>query len=372
MDEYPYMETEVNRMTSAPIFSSNRARRTPVSIITGFLGSGKTTLLNRVLQAPDMNNVAVLINEFGEVSLDQYFIDRSGEDVITMPNGCLCCTAGEDLESAISTLYANMPLGSEGLRCVLIETSGLADPAPIAQLIINNPLMSRCLMLDSIVATADVLHIEQHLNRYPECLKQIAMADCLVITKTDLVDARTLAQVQERLSTINRLAPVFTASHGIVDVHQVFGLNLADDQAGATAVERAAERLSCEHVCDIGHDHSHDTPEEIAASHYHSNGISSFSIVDSRPLAWHDFDQWFRRVRIRQGDLLLRVKGIINIGDREPPVAIHAVHHVFHPPTRLGRWPSEDHSSKLVFVTRDLPAEVIRSDWEAFRAGKMH
>jgi G3E family GTPase len=318
------------------------AERIPVSLITGFLGSGKTTLLNRLLRHPGMGDSAVIINELGEIGLDHLLVEKIDGEVAVLSSGCLCCTVRSDLEKTLRDLLARRDRGEvASFRRVLVETTGLADPAPILQLLLNNPLVSHFVRLDAVVTTVDAVHGERQLREHPEAVKQVALADRLLLTKTDLVDCPPL---HARLRAFNRAAPLIPVAHGTVDPDLLFEAGPSGDPR--RWINEAAYEM---------HHHGSD------GMHRHANEIEAFSFAFDAPLDWSDVSCWLGALRQRRGQDLLRVKGILNLEGEEKPVVVHGVHHVFHPPVALDAWPDGDRRSRLVFITRGMTrAEIER------------
>ncbi len=312
--------------------------RLPVSLLTGFLGSGKTTLLNRLLQHPDMSKAAVVINEFGDIALDQHFIESSDGEVTVLANGCLCCDVQGDLQGVVGTLFGKRGRGEvPAFDRMLIETTGLADPAPIMQMLLNQPLVVDNFRLDAVVTTVDAVHGMRQLREHPEAVKQAALADRLVVTKTDLAPAADVDALVHRLARLNARAPVLQAQDRGIAPSQLFG---ADAE-------------------DLAHDRTFDAGD----AHVHLDGVATFSLTIDEPVQWSGFSRWLTAFKIRHADQLLRVKGILNVAGVEEPVAIHGVHHVFHPPVRLPRRPDRDPRSRIVFITRGLSREEVAADW---------
>jgi G3E family GTPase len=325
------------------------AERTPVSLITGFLGSGKTTLLNRLLRHPGMADSAVIVNEFGEVGLDHLLMEAVSGEVAVMANGCICCTVRSDLEGTLRRLLAQRDAGEvPHFARVLVETTGLADPAPIVQLLLNNPLVSHFVRLDAVVTTVDAANGAMQLDQHAEAVKQVAIADRLLLTKTDLADA---APLLPELHGLNPAASVIEVRHGEVSPDRLFGAALFD----ATRKTPDVRRWIAE---EAYHDH-----------HAHSHGIGAFCLNFDEPLAWDAVSRWLAALREWRGQDLLRVKGILNLREETAPVVIHGVHHIFHPPVRLEAWPDQDHRSRIVFITRNLPQKEIEAAWAEVAAG---
>jgi G3E family GTPase len=336
------------------LFDRDRsADRMPVSLITGFLGSGKTTLLNRLLRHPGMADSAVIVNEFGEIGLDHLLMAAVSGEVAVMANGCICCTIRSDLADTLRDLLARRDAGTvPPFARVLVETTGLADPAPIAQILLNNPLVSHFARLDAIVTTVDAVNGATQLREHPQAAKQVAIADRLLLTKTDLGGEDGLAA---RLAALNPAAPVIVALHGAVSPALLFGASPFDPARGIADPRRW---LNAHAYHDHGpggeHEHRHD-------HHDHGDRIAAFCLAfDDRP-RWDAVSAWLAALRRWRGADLLRVKGILALADEDLPVVIHGVHHVFHPPVRLDAWPDADRRSRIVFITRDLGRTEIEA-----------
>ena len=332
------------------------AERMPVSVITGFLGSGKTTLLNRLLRHPGMADSAVIVNEFGEVGLDHLLMEAVSGEVSVMANGCVCCTFRGDLADSLRGLLARRDAGEvPPFARILVETTGLADPAPIAQMLLNNPLVSHFARLDAIVTTIDAANAATQIREHPEAIKQVALADRLLLTKTDIADAGTL---RPRLAALNPAAPVIEVRHGTIDPDRLFGAGLFDPARKTPDVRRWLNEASYHdhrHGHGHGHGHAHDH------DHDHHHGIEAFCLTFETPLEWDAVSRWLAILRHRRGEDLLRVKGILSITGEETPLAVHGVHHIFHPPVSLPAWPDADRRSRIVFITRGIGRTEIEA-----------
>jgi G3E family GTPase len=336
------------------LFDRDRsAERTPVGVITGFLGSGKTTLLNRLLGDARMTKSLVLVNEFGEIGLDHLFIESRDGDLVLMQSGCVCCTVRGDLEKTLRDIAAKRQRDMiPPFDRVLIETTGLADPAPIAGLFLNHPMVAHDYRLDAIVATVDAVNGSRQLAEHTESVKQAAIADRLLVTKRDLAgpDAEAL---RARLAQLNPGAAIFDVVNGAVDPALLFGAGPFDPEGRS---ERAREWLAAERYGAHGHVNRH-------THHDHDSDIRSFSLVAETPLDWDRFQRWLGALRAAEADKLLRVKGILNVAGEAGPLVIHGVHDTFHPPVLLARWPDDDRRSRLVFIVRDLERAAVEAGW---------
>ncbi|MGY4476658.1 CobW family GTP-binding protein [Bradyrhizobium sp. USDA 3364] len=344
------------------------ADRLPVSVITDFLGSGKTTLLNRLLRHEAMSDSAVIINEYGEVALDHLLVERVDGEVTVLASGCICCTIRSDLEETLRALLVKRDRGEvPPFQRILVETTGLADPAPIIQLLLNNPLVSHFLRLDTVVTTVDAANAAHQLDRQYEAVKQVALADRLLITKSDLVSY--IDTLEARLGRLNPGARIERAMHGEIDPAALFGAALVDPAKKTVDVERWLNERAFAGCCSEGHSHAaHDhDDDDHHAHHHHDAAIMSFVLAFDEPLDWMAVSQWLAYLRNARGEDLLRVKGILNLRDEMTPVAIHGVHHVFHPPVALAGWPDADRRSRIVFITRGIARHEVMALWQATR-----
>lgn len=346
--------------------SDNRtaADLVPITVLTGFLGSGKTTLLNVLLAHPDLADAAVLINEFGEVGLDHHLVRAVKDDIVLLNSGCLCCTVRGDLVTALRDLWLKRVRGDvPEFRRVVIETTGLADPAPILHTLMTDPLLSARYRLDGIVTTVDVVHADGQLAAQPEAARQVAVADRLVLTKTDLVETAALETLTERLRALNPGAPLVTADHGAVEPAALLDAGLFNTRTKHPDVEGWLHAEAVRGSHDHHHDHDHH-----GHGHEHGHGhdpnrhdahVGSFVISFEKPLHWDMFVQAMDVLIAAKGGSILRLKGILNVEGEDRPVVVHGVQHVFHPPAALPEWPDADHRSRLVFITRDLGRPAV-------------
>ncbi len=357
---------------------SNEAfARLPVTLLTGFLGSGKTTVLNHVLRQPGMAATAVIVNEFGEVGIDHLLVERSSDDVVLLNNGCLCCTVRSDIVDTLINLYVGRAKGTvPDFNRVVIETTGLADPAPIVHALMSDPVVAERYMLDGVVATVDAINGMGTLDRQPEAVKQAAVADRLVLTKADLAEAGQLAAIEARLAALNPAADCSRALNGAVDPKALFGLGLFDPQTKSIEVQRwlrdeafAEDGHGHGHHAGDHHHHGHDHGDDAAPLdvNRHDERIGAFCITRDKPISWSALSGWLDALATMRGDDLLRFKAIVAPSDRpEQPVVLHGVQHLFHPPVLLPEWPSDDRRTRMVFITRDLPRAQIEQTLAAF------
>ena len=348
--------------------------RLPVSVITGFLGSGKTTLLKHLLQQPDMAETAVVINEFGEIGLDHLLVEAAKEDTILMSSGCLCCSIRGDLIDTLRRLYKRRDRGEvPRFKRLVIETTGLADPAPILQTLIGDPLLGAFYRLDGVVTTVDAVNGMDQLDRQFESVKQAAVADRLVLTKTDLADADARKALEARLRALNPAAPIVPVAHGAVAAEQLFNAGLYNPAQKSPDVarwlnEEAYAQAKAHHHDDHDHhdhDHGHDHGLDV---NRHDDHIRAFCLTYDRPIAWDKFVNWIEMLITMRGADLLRIKGILNVAGSDSPVAIHGIQHLFHPPAMLPAWNGADRRSRIVFITRDLERSWLEQSMAEFLA----
>jgi G3E family GTPase len=316
----------------------------PVSVLTGFLGSGKTTMLRHLLRQPEFSRTAVIINEFGEIGLDHELIEKSEDDLVELLTGCLCCKVRTDLALTLQDLLQRREDG----RCtrfdrIVIETSGLADPAPILQTMMTDANVAGRLVLDGVVSTVDAVNGVDTLAGESVSQKQVAVADRIVLTKSDLPGSSQPALLR-RLARLNPGAPVVIADHGRIDPLLVFNAGLYDPQS------KSADVISW--LSDHAHEHSH----------VHDGEIRTYAILRKEPIRAVTLTLFLEALAEHCGADLLRLKGIVNILESpDRPAVIHGVQHVFHAPEWLDRWPSDDRSSRIVFITRHIPRRWVEA-----------
>ncbi|OFW98311.1 MAG: cobalamin biosynthesis protein CobW [Alphaproteobacteria bacterium RIFCSPHIGHO2_12_FULL_66_14] len=327
---------------------------TPVNLITGFLGSGKTTLLQRLLGDPALGDTAVLINEFGEVGLDHHLLERIDDTMVLLQSGCLCCTIRGELSEAIKALHSRRARGLvPNFRRLLIESTGLADPFPILSTVQTDPVLKHHFRLGNVIATVDAVNGAGQLARQPECIKQVAVADRLVLTKTDLAAAETTEALVARLRRLNPSAPLWRAAEDRLDAQAL----LAHDLFALGGKSAIARRWFADEVA--GQSHVHDRNR-------HGDGIHAFALVFDGPVDWTLFGLWLTMLLHRHGTAMLRVKGILNVEGSPTPVAVHGVQHLVHPPVHMAAWPDGDRRSRLVFVVDGLDRAAIERSLTVF------
>ncbi|HSK99035.1 MAG TPA: GTP-binding protein [Rubrobacteraceae bacterium] len=314
--------------------------RRPVTVVTGFLGSGKTTLLGGVLSEPSMADTAVLVNEFGEVGLDHHLLRRVDERTVLLGSGCVCCTTREDLVEALREL---LDLEGRGeiphLDRVVVETTGLADPAPILHTIFSDPVLQHHFSVDLVITTVDAINGDLHLDRNPESVKQVAAADRIVVTKTDVAEPESVRHLLSRLAKINPSARILEAAFGEIDVEELF--RVGDAPARVVRTPLAGE------------------PHDVGETY-------SVSLTFDGSVDWTAFGIWLSMLLHSRGEDVLRVKGLLDVGEAGP-VVVNGVQHTIHPPDHLDRWPDEDHRSRIIFITKRIPPEELLGSLDAFR-----
>ena len=327
--------------------------KTPVSVITGFLGSGKTTLLNALLKHPGMAESAVLVNEFGEIGIDHLLFETLHDDVLLLAAGCLCCTIREDMVASLRSLFERRANGQvPEFRRVVIETTGLADPAPILHTLLVGASEPAPWAVDGVVTTVDAINAHRQLSAHPESVKQAAVADRLLITKSDIAQGQELAALRTRLRAINPGAPILTACHGDIDPGELFD---ASPLAGAGSRRPDVVHWLGETApASGGHDHHSGT---------HDDGVRALSLTADAPIEIYRFVRWVETLLEAHGDRILRLKGILDVAGDARPVVVHGVQHIFHPLGRLAEWPGPDRRSRLVVIVRGLDVEPIAREF---------
>lgn len=336
--------------------------RMPVTLLTGFLGAGKTTLLNAVLADSAAGRIAVVVNEFGETGLDHDLIESVGEEIVLMQSGCLCCTVRGDLARTMEGLLSRREAGALSFDRVVIETTGLADPGPILQTLLVDPLLASRARMDGVVTVVDAVNGPATLDAQFEAVSQVAMADLVVLSKTDLMQAKKVAAFEARLQTINPGIRILRAVRGDGVPGRVWGLSgLRKDAASADVLAwtRAPEPAS-DPLANLS-GMAERRPATMAPSP-HDTRIATASIILNEPIPNAAFDLWLDTLIALRGPDILRVKGIVFLEDIDTPFVFHGVQHIFDPPVPLRDWPGGDRRSRIVIIARDIPRpELLRS-----------
>lgn len=335
------------------------AGKLPVTLITGFLGSGKTTLLGQLLRHPDMNRAAVVINEIGEVGIDHDLVTVLSENVTLLANGCICCTVRTDLQEALRELFGQRRAGQiPDFDRVMVETTGLADPAPVVQTLVSDTMLSAHYRLDGIVTLVDAVNSPNQLDTQPEAEKQIALADKILITKSDLLSQQDVKALASRLASINSAAGILQVVHGQVEPSALTGMGLASADGGLQTLRFLGEAQ--DEPALFGR---YGWPQAPPA---HLKNIKTFAMRFDNPFEWASFSAAMDVLMTLRGPDLLRVKGIVNVAGQ--PVVVQCVQHIFHPPVTLDKWPSPDTGSRLVFITRNMQEPAVRGIFAAVGA----
>ncbi len=340
----------------------------PITLLTGFLGAGKTTLLNHLLRDPALADTAVLINEFGEVGLDHLLVETLRGEVVLLNAGCPCCTVRGDLVTRLRSLFLRRARGELPVfRRIVVETTGLADPALILHTFTADPLvLARC-RLDSVVTVVDAVNGDATLDAQPEAVKQAAVADRLVLAKLDLASPASTAVLGERLRRLNPGAPQIPAEYGRVDAKLLLDIGPFQPDAKIDVVRQWLNAEAFAPVTQDGHHHHHHGGHDPHDRNRHDARIHAFCLTFARPLQWQGIGTFLEMLIATRGESLLRIKGLLNLAGQDRPLVIHGVQHVFHEPLLLRGWPpGDDRHSRIVFITRDLDRHVVEDGIAAF------
>lgn len=358
--------------------------RIPVSIITGFLGAGKSTLLNRMLRDPAAKDIAVIINEFGEVGIDNLLVEASGDSLVELSNGCLCCTVRGELVDTLASMIDAFQTGrAKRVTRVVIETTGLADPAPVMQSVMGNPVIAQNFELEGVVTVVDAVNGLATLEAHDEAVKQVAVADRLVLSKQTLASAEQLSALRARLAGLNPRAPVTDGDDASAGSLAILENGLYDPSSKIADVDRW---LRDEMAADAHHDHGDHHHDHHGDGHHHGHhghdhghhhhhdvtrhgaDIRSFSIVHDRPIDPMAIDMFIDLLRSAHGEKLLRMKAIVKLSDNPGrPLVLHGVQAIFHPPQRLPHWPAgSDEKTRMVLITKGLEEEFVSDLFAAF------
>jgi G3E family GTPase len=336
----------------------------PLMVLTGFLGAGKTTLLNRMVKDPALAETAVIINEFGAIGIDHLLVEHIDDNLVLLQSGCLCCTLRGDLVSALEKLLRDLDNRRARFRRVIIETTGLADPAPLLHTAMAHPYLVLRFRLDGVVTVIDAVHGLATLDAHAESVKQAAVADRIVLTKTDLLDTperrAAAALLRARLARLNPAAPVLDAAAGEATPARLLDCGLYNPENRSPDVNRWLAEEAYAAAAHPEHDHHHDVNR-------HDDRIRAFVLATEKAIPTAVLDQFLELVRAMHGPNLLRLKGVVKLAETpDSPLVVHGVQHILHPPARLARWPDDDRRTRLVFITRDIEERTIRELFAAF------
>lgn len=358
--------------TELTVAESAHDERLPITLLTGFLGAGKTTMLNRLLSDPESGRIAVIVNEFGEIGIDGDLIMRRDEEMMELSNGCICCESKDDLVGALYSLYKKR-LGLEKPQIqfdrIVIETTGLADPIPLAQLFFTDMNLSLTFRMDAIVTMVDLKHVVGQLENSPEAEKQIAISDKIIFNKRDLVSESEYAQAVGRVRALNPLCPSVVTADAVVRPVELLDLGLFNPIEKEAAIDAwlggAPGASDDDH--HHGHDHDHVHGEDCAicrAAAPHLDGVSSISLYEEKPLAYDDVLRMLAELVDHYGDNLYRVKGLMRFADQDRPVILQGVQRVFSPLVYAERWPANTPATRLVVIGKGLDRTHIRMKFE--------
>lgn len=353
----------------------------PLTVLTGFLGAGKTTLLNRLLQDAALADTVVIMNEFGEVGLDHLLVETVDEGMVLLSAGCLCCTVRGDLVSTLEDLLRKRDNGRVmPFRRVIIETTGLADPAPILHAVLYHPYLSLRYAVEGVVTVVDAANGAATLDAHEEAVRQAAVSDEIVVTKTDIAEPEAIAALEARLAALAPGARLHRAVAGAIPAGEILGRGLFDlagkpaDVGAWLSAEGVAAAEAKAHAAQHAHDHGHGHGHDHHHHHHHDRNrhdasIRAFCLTADEPVRRGALDLFLDMLRATQGPKLLRMKGIVCIAeDPDHPVVIHGVQHVLHVPAVLGAWPDADRRTRIVMIVKDLEKSYVESLWAAFRS----
>ena len=325
----------------------------PITVLTGFLGSGKTTLLSEFVRNENVNDIAFIINEFGEVGLDHNLIESSDETILELQNGCICCTIQEDLKSTLLSLLTKMEKGIiRKFNRVIIETTGLADPVPIIHTLMTSIDLVRAYIYEGVITIVDVVNGNQTFNNHLESVKQVAFANKVILSKVDIGNEKVIKKLISRINKINPKAPVIQSRKGQLPIKEFYGLNDYQPNAESWDVIEWLNEVKDKDEHPHKHAHHHDINR-------HNDNIKSFSLVTNKPVSISSLNFFLELVSSQMGQNMLRIKGIINVEGEIRPAIIHGVQHIFHPLEWLDKWPNDDLSTRLVFITNKIEKSVV-------------
>jgi G3E family GTPase len=320
----------------------NDLYKTPITIVTGCLGSGKTTLLRKLLEKPELEQTAVIVNEFGQVGLDHHLLRKTDESTILLKGGCICCNNREDLENELKSLLS-LDQKQGKFNRVIIETTGMADPAPILFTVLTNPMLQHHFYIECVITTVDAKNGLLHIKNNPELVKQVTVADKIILTKTDITPPNQKEELIEKLRSINPAVETIEVVHGDADV----GIIKANPNRSfiASMFEKKDEKINKNH---------------------YSSDIQSISFTFNKPLDWTAFGLWLSSLLHANGENIMRVKGLLDVGEKGP-IVLNGVQHIIHPPNHLNEWPEEENQSHLIFILRVIDPDSIFKSLKIFQ-----
>ena len=337
------------------------AGKIPVTLVTGFLGSGKTTLISKLLLHPEMRRVAVVINEVGEIGIDHDLVTMSSENITLLANGCICCSVRTDLQETLRDLFAQRRVGEVfDFDRVIVETTGLADPAPVVQTLASDTLLAAHYRLDGLITLVDGVNGSGQIKQQTEAIKQIAIADKIFITKSDLTGSDDIKILSGLIRELNTQAPIELIHNGEVAPSALIDLGLSSSRASDKTLRFLGEALVASDTTEHGGRYLGQR------SSSHDASVRTLSLRFTQPFEWASFTAALELLTTLRGPDLLRMKGIVNVEGE--PVVVQGVQHIFHTPVKMDRWPSDDQDSRLVFIVRHMDADVIRQLFQAVGA----
>jgi G3E family GTPase len=356
----------------------NTGARIPLTLLTGFLGSGKTTVLNHLLKQPELGNAAVLINEFGEIGLDHDLVEAVTENLVLLQNGCLCCTIRGDLIQTLDELYEERERGDViAFDRLVIETTGLADPAPIIHTLLADELLAERFRIDGVIVTVDAATGDATLDRQIESVKQAAVADRILLTKRDLASPNDVKELEKRLRALNPSAPILPVENGVVDPVRLLDIGLYRPDTKTSDVQNwlAAESYpSIHHHAHGGHHHGHHhhTDTDGHDVNRHDERVRSVCLTIEDPLPAKAFDVWLKVLMRFIGPDVLRLKAIVHVAGMPAPFVLHGIQHLFHPPVQLKNWPKKDRRTRIVLIVRDLDDAFLQEGFTLLTEAAAH
>lgn len=343
-------------------------QRIPVTILTGFLGAGKTTLLKSILTKSVSERIAVIINEFGDVGLDHELVEFVEDEVVLMASGCLCCSLRGDLSRTIINLLEEKTKGKLGFERIVIETTGLADPGPILQTFLMDSNLAKNVRMDGVITVVDAANGPTTLDSNFEAVSQIAMADLIILSKTDIVSENIIASFRKRLNSLNPTAKVIQTVSGNIIPESLWSLSgLRKGVEPSTAIAWTTPRFEAQPDPFSNLSGLLKTENTSIVEALHDKEINSASIIIEKPIKDEIFDRWLDTLIILKGPDILRVKGIVFLEGIEGPFVFHGVQHIFDPPVRIDNWTGTDRRSRIVVIARNLESSELQRSFDMLR-----